>query len=498
MSETTNHGDVERLPKWVWRVLALLSLPTFLLGLSIPFLGPDEPRYAQVAREMMERGDWITPTLAGQHWFEKPPLLYWVEIVCFKMFGVSEFSARLGPALMGLATVICLWLLGRSLGSDYGKWFAIVAASTLGLIVFAHGATTDIVVTFPITAAMVSFFVFDRRKTDGDSGVRLYAPLASLYLFVGLALLGKGLIGILFPFGIVGLYYLLSRRFTPTSFFVSLIWGVPGAAAIAATWYLPMYQRHGWEFVDEFIIKQHFQRFTTNEYQHPQPFYFYLGILPLMMLPWLPLCLGAIWHVIKRLGRSDNNAPLLSSLGIFAACWLAVPLGFFSFSGSKLPGYVLPALPGAVILSGLVVRELALKSKSWACAAAVLAGITMLTVCVLLVTVVPDYARRQSGRQLIAAADEKGYSSAPILIMHSYVYSVEFYATARIEHDPGGKQIRLFGASEVKDAIRRGHGGAVLVLTPSEYLSQLTEDPQLNADLIGANTDGAIVAVSLK
>ncbi|HEV7699210.1 MAG TPA: glycosyltransferase family 39 protein [Pyrinomonadaceae bacterium] len=498
MPETTNRGEIEWPPKWVWWTLAGLSLPTFLLGLSVPFLGPDEPRYAQVAREMMDRRDWITPTLAGRHWFEKPPLLYWVEIACFRIFGVNEFAAHFGPALMGLATVVCLWLLGRSLNIDYGKWLALVATSTLGLIVFAHGATTDIAVTFPMTAALVSFFVFDRRAVDGESVSRLFAPLAALYMFVGLSLLGKGLIGIIFPVAIISLYYLFSRRWPSKTLFVSLIWGLAISTAVAATWYLPMYLRHGWEFIDEFIIKQHFQRFTTNEYQHPQPFYFYLYILPLMVLPWLPLCVAAIVRAIKTVLRQDENSSPASSLTILAICWLAVPLVFFSFSGSKLPGYVLPALPGAVILCGIAVRELASKSKGWAYAGAALAGITMLTISVLLVTIVPNYASCESGRQLIVAADQKGYSSEPVLVMHSYFYNAEFYATTRLDHDARGKQVRLFGTAEVKDEIRRRGGGVVLVLVPNEYLSQLTEDPHLNAESIGSNEDGAIVAVGFR
>ncbi|HEX8734228.1 MAG TPA: phospholipid carrier-dependent glycosyltransferase, partial [Pyrinomonadaceae bacterium] len=98
----------------IWILLAIAVVFIYFFGLDVPLLGPDEPRYAQVAREMCERGDWITPTLGGFEWFEKPSLLYWLEIGAYKIFGVSEFAARFGSALFGLGTVFCLWILGKS------------------------------------------------------------------------------------------------------------------------------------------------------------------------------------------------------------------------------------------------------------------------------------------------------------------------------------------------------------------------------------------------
>ena len=98
----------------IWVILFLVTIFIYFFGLNIPLLGPDEPRYAQVAREMFERGDWITPTLGGVNWFEKPALLYWLQIVSYNIFGVSEFSARFGSAIFGLLTVLSLWIFGRS------------------------------------------------------------------------------------------------------------------------------------------------------------------------------------------------------------------------------------------------------------------------------------------------------------------------------------------------------------------------------------------------
>src|SRR5688572_14712560 len=114
-----------------WWLVAFIGVGLlYMFGLTIPLVGPDEARYAQVAREMFERGDWITPTLGGYNWFEKPAMLYWLQIASYHIFGVSEFAARFGSAFFGLATVGCLWLLGRSIDKDLGNLLAVIAAST--------------------------------------------------------------------------------------------------------------------------------------------------------------------------------------------------------------------------------------------------------------------------------------------------------------------------------------------------------------------------------
>src|SRR5512141_734771 len=178
MPEITKNKLLGR-ERYTWLAFAVLTVFVYFFGLTIPLLGPDEPRYAQVAREMFERGDWITPTLGGFHWFEKPALLYWLEIVSYHVFGVSEFSARFGSALFGLGTILSLWLLGRFVmtadrrsGGSFADWLAVIAASTIGMISFSRGASFDIILTFPITAALCSFFVFDLGDRTGDRSRR--------------------------------------------------------------------------------------------------------------------------------------------------------------------------------------------------------------------------------------------------------------------------------------------------------------------------------------
>ena len=149
----------------VFLPLAIIAFYFYGLG-HLPLVGPDEPRYAQVAREMLLRHDLITPTLGGHNWFEKPALLYWMMMIAFKTFGVSEWSARLPSAVSGLLTIAAVWCVGRQVGrktstgelSDLGFWSALAAATSLGLIVFSRGATFDIVITMTTTWALSFFF----------------------------------------------------------------------------------------------------------------------------------------------------------------------------------------------------------------------------------------------------------------------------------------------------------------------------------------------------
>ena len=481
--------------------VAVLAVFTYFFGLWLPFFGPDEPRYAQVAREMFERGDWVTPMLGGFNWFEKPSLLYWTQIASFNVFGVSEYAARIGPALFGLGTVAALWFIGKSVAtgnSIFAKRLAIIAASTLGILVFARGASFDITITFPVTAAMASYFIFESR-TDKKS---ITFPLVLFYVFVGIALIAKGLIGIVFPYAIVAFYHVLQRRLPSNRLIVSLFWGTALAGVVASTWYLPMYWQNGWKFIDEFFIQHHFQRYTSNKYQHPQPFYFYLWILPLMTLPWMPFFLAAIWKhakaAVQRLRvKTDRDDSQAAQLTTFAFAWMLVPLVFFSFSGSKLPGYILPAVPPAIILASLYLHELTEKSRRWATAISALASAVFLVAIMLLLTAVPRFADADSVSGLMRSAQERGYMDVPVYGLHTVVHSAEFYAAGHLLRESDGKQKKLYSPSEVEAEMRRGGANRCLVLVPLEYLKQLTDSPIVRSEVIRDNGEWVMVGVRL-
>lgn len=465
----------------------------YFAGLNLPLVGPDEPRYAQVAREMFLRGDLVTPTLGGYHWFEKPALLYWLEIASYSLFGVTEFAARFGSALFGLGTIVSLWIFGKHANEsdEFPYWLAFIGASTVGLIAFAHGASFDIILTFPMTAAMVSYFVYDKTRRT--------TPLVGFYFFIGLALLAKGLIGIVFPFAIVAFYHLLVWNAPTRKLIISVVWGTPLAAAIAGSWYLPMYMRHGYEFIDQFFIQHHFQRFTSNKYLHPQPFHFFFWVLPLMTIPWLPFFLAALWGVAKQfLNATADRKSTRYRLQIFALSWIAVPLVFFSFSGSKLPGYILPAVPAAIILAATFIYDFVRKGSYRRLAILSTAGVTLALVAIAAFFIAPRFAETDSVKGLLAAANERGYSDSRVIMLHGISHNAEFYAPGRIVRDPDGKQRRFPGPYDVLENLQHNPGEPALVIVPMEYLSQLLGSDLMRSELIKENGEVALVLVREK
>lgn len=337
----------------MWLLLsAAIGIVYFYGAGTMPLVGPDEPRYAQVAREMFERGDFVTPTLGGLTWFEKPALLYWLMIAGFNLFGVNEWAARLPAALAGVLTVAAVAWLARRVEREVGddaQHFALVAtsiaASSLGLIVFAHAASFDVIITAAVAWTLAFFFAAD-RATDARERRRM---LCGMYACVGLGLLAKGLVGSVIPAFVVALYFLIQRRLPARAMWSSLAWGTLVAVLVAGVWYAPVIREHGQAFINEFFIQHHFARYTSNKYRHPQRFYFYLPITLLLALPWT-LCLVATLAQVR--GWSWRGIDARSRLRVFAFVWLVAPVLFFSVSGSKLPGYVLPALPGAALLIG--------------------------------------------------------------------------------------------------------------------------------------------------
>ncbi|HEY6047145.1 MAG TPA: glycosyltransferase family 39 protein, partial [Pyrinomonadaceae bacterium] len=346
--------STSKLAKRGWLLLFLAIAAFYLYGLGfLPLVGPDEPRYAQIAREMYIRRDFVTPTLGGRPWFEKPPLLYWMMMGSYRLFGISEFSARLGPALCGLATAAFVWWIARRAvnsrpcddkNSEFPQWSALVFLSSLGAIIFSRAASFDIVLTMTLTGALASFFAWHTGRVAGSQPRdRL---LLAFYFFIGLSLLAKGLVGPVIGFTIIGVYFTLRREWSGT-FLKSIWWGALIIVATAGLWYGPMIYRHGWLFFNQFIVQHHFARFFTNKYHHPQPFYFYLPILALFSVPWTVFLVGSVSSMQFRDLRDDSARSRLRQFSIIVIALVVLP---FSLSGSKLAGYILPAMPAAALL----------------------------------------------------------------------------------------------------------------------------------------------------
>ncbi|HKQ99810.1 MAG TPA: glycosyltransferase family 39 protein [Pyrinomonadaceae bacterium] len=529
------------LAKRSWLVFLIAAAVFYLYGLGhLPLVGPDEPRYAEVAREMYLRGDYVTPTLGGHTWFEKPALLYWMMIGGYRLFGVSEWAARLGPAISGLLTIFLIYWMGRRSehdateedGTGRGLWSGVALASSAGLIAFSRAASFDVVVTMTMTAALACFFVSESESEDK----RRRLLLAAFYAAVGVSLLAKGLVGIVVPFGVIGLYYLMRREWPRKAVILSGLWGIPLVLSVAAIWYGPVIARHGWTFVDEFFIQHHFARFVSNKYRHPQPIYFYLPIMALLTLPWVAFLVAELIGARRWRWREKN---VKSRLRVFALAWLVVPVAFFSFSGSKLPGYVLPALPGAMLLAGerlrrfvrgaggeglmratgTVLLTLALGAVVYAvrtgevttaCALLIAAPLILASIAAIalkgrralraelvysamfiatalaLNCVAGRIGQQYAVRDLMRLADARGYGSAPVFYMLEGERTAEFYAGGRLGYRPDGEPYRFDGAFEVADAAR-AKGGTALVLIPTIWERQLTGYAAIETEVIGRN-----------
>ena len=553
--------QLSTLAKRAWLLLFIGIAAFYFWGLGfLPLVGPDEPRYAEVAREMLARRDFITPTLGGLPWFEKPPLLYWMMMLSYSVLGVNEYAARIGTAACGLLTAVFVYWLGNSIGktreakhgsesdSAIGRWVALVWLSSLGAIGFSRGATFDIVLTMTIAGALTCFFVNEVSTRGASNKVqRQTLLLIGFYVFAGLSLLAKGLIGFVIIFGVITLYPVIRREWPRRSFVTSLIWGVPLALAVAGIWYGPMIAKHGWTFINQFFVQHHFARFVTNKYHHPGPFYFYLPVLVGLALPWT-IVLGASLISTRRWRWQGTSG--LDRLRVFALVWLIVPLVFFSFSGSKLGGYILPGLPPVAVLVGerivcwyreqrgqralrltgillLVVvlaaiwythRRLHLNFAVTGLSAVTLIAtgalaivrpqlrgklflaisiVTVLTAGIALRLVAPAMARSQSVRDLLATANARGFSNIPIVQLHTIERSAEFYGSGRITYGTDGEPVKFEGAWQVADAARRNHG-MVLCLVPADLASQLKTLPQLKVELIADNGRVVLVLVQVK
>jgi 4-amino-4-deoxy-L-arabinose transferase-like glycosyltransferase len=465
------------LAKRVYLLLFAIIIAFYLYGLGkLPLLGPDEPRYAQVAREMFLTGDLITPTLGHHTWFEKPALLYWMIAGSFKVFGVNEWAARFGPALCGLLTIAAVWFVGREIDREeprgFAFWSVVVTGSCLGLIVFSRAASFDVVITMTATWSLAFFLLHELRNR------RRF--LAGFYVFVGLSLLAKGLVGIVIPFGVVGLYYVLRRAWPSRSVILSLFWGMPLALAVSAIWYGPVIARHGWTFIDEFFVQHHFARYVSNKYHHPQPIYFYPVIILMLALPWTSYLIAALAKVRSWKWRGGDS---LSIARVFSLAWLLLPIVFFSFSGSKLPGYVLPAIPAiALLVSDRLTR---IFNPRWPL---IIAGATLVLVVIVLNVGAARYANRESVRDLLLMADTRGYAGAPVLAQRSDDRSAEFYAYPRVVYGPGGEPV-TFDEITVDEA--RARGRKLVVMISIEYVENVRGVKTI--EIIGDNGKTAVL-----
>jgi 4-amino-4-deoxy-L-arabinose transferase-like glycosyltransferase len=326
-------------------VLLLVAFCGFLFfyGLgAFGLLGADEPRYAQIAREMLERSDWITPTLQGKAWLEKPVLYYWQAMLSFRVAGVSDQTARLPAAFDATVLIGAIYLFLRRFRPGSELDGALITASCAGVIGFARAAATDMPLAAAFSIALLAWYAWYES--------RRHIYLAAFYIALALGTLAKGPVAPALSAVIIFLFVAVKRdwRAIPRT-----LW-IPGIAvylAVMLPWYIAVQMRNP-EFFRFFILEHNLARFSQDVYHHHQPFWFYLPVFLLAMMPWTLVLILAVVERVRLFwaeGKQAFSSPE-ASWPLFLLIWMLVPVLFFSASQSKLPGYILPAVPAGALL----------------------------------------------------------------------------------------------------------------------------------------------------
>jgi 4-amino-4-deoxy-L-arabinose transferase-like glycosyltransferase len=311
---------------------------------------------------MTETGDWVTPRLYGQPWFEKPTLYYWAAAIGFRLHLPAEWAARLPSAFAALAAAIAIgWLGWKHYGGsdDWSRAPWLLAptmfCTSVAAIGFARAATPDMLFAAAITLAMACAASVLRR----DGAVRVLdsipahnqqrdlVTLALFGAFLGLGVLAKGPAAAILAGGAIGIWALATRKWR-AAFRLGHPVGIAAFCLVALPWYVVCALRNP-DFLNVFVFQHNFERYLTPMFQHQQPFWFFGPITILALLPWTVFLFGCLQEGL-RLWREKSWA---ASPGFFFACWAIFPIVFFSCSQSKLPSYILPAVPAFALISCL-------------------------------------------------------------------------------------------------------------------------------------------------
>ena len=363
-----------RLPPWagVCEVAFFLLFTIFFLTYGLtPFLGgdglglvgADEPRYAQIAHEMLDRVDsapnlidklsaCVTPYLYGHPWLEKPALYYWRAMFVFQDFGVHDWSARLPSTSFAFFMVALIYLHMRRFRPGGHLDAALITVSCAGIIGFSRGASTDMQMAAPLAIGLLGWYAW----YETDSKFWLF----DIYFFTGVATLAKGPVAPFLAIVIVAAFAFLRREWSILR--RSFWWpGVVLYFAMVLPWFIAV-QYQNPTFFREFFLEHNLERFATDRYQHVQPVWYYLVVVILAMMPWTVIAVRALIDGILtsvaewRLRHSRKSTPCANRPGDafpeFLVLWALIPIVFFSFSKSKLPGYILPSIPPLAILPG--------------------------------------------------------------------------------------------------------------------------------------------------
>jgi 4-amino-4-deoxy-L-arabinose transferase-like glycosyltransferase len=316
---------------------------------------PDEGRYAEIPREMLASGDWITPRLNGLKYFEKPPLQYWLTALSFQAFGPDEWTARLAPAVLGF---LALAFTGYAASVLWGRRAGLLTAASLASnwIFYLGGQylTLDMSVSAFLSFSLSSFLLAQREQAPPRERT---GWMLAAWSGMALAVLSKGLIGIVLP-GLSMLAYTIWTRDLRIWSRLSIRYGLPLFLVIVLPWFI-LVQQHNPEFLHFFFIREHLERFALSAHQRPGAWWYYLPILVIGLMPWTP----ALLHEAVTARWWKNSAAAARTVAgfrtdRFCIAWAMSVIVFFSISHSKLPAYVLPAIPAIAMLLGARLREL--------------------------------------------------------------------------------------------------------------------------------------------
>ena len=332
-------------------------------GDGLGLVGADEPRYAQIAHEMLNRFEsahtlkdhlsaCVTPYLYGHPWLEKPALYYWRAMFVFRDFGVHDWTARVPAATFAFIMVVLIYLHMRRFRPGGHLDAALITAACAAIIGFSRSASTDMQMAAPLAIGLLGWYAW----YETDSKFWLF----DIYFFTGVATLAKGPVAPFLAIVIVAAFAFLRRDW---SILRRSFWW-PGALlylAMVLPWFIAV-QHQNPTFFREFFLQHNLERFATNRYEHQQPFWYYLVVVLLALMPWTVIAVRALIDGIHttwcewRVRRSSLCKPCAGQPGDafpeFLVLWALIPIVFFSCSQSKLPGYILPSIPPITILTG--------------------------------------------------------------------------------------------------------------------------------------------------
>ena len=362
------------VPAWMsilW--LLLIGWLAFFRNLgSTGLIDETEPLFAEAARQMIVRGDWVTPFFDGETRFDKPALVYWLMAIGYQILGVNPWAVRLPSAIaaMGLIVLGFYTLLSFGLPTTPSphhpnspsphplippNWLtaglgAALMALNLETILWARTGVSDMLLTGCMGGALLAFFLGYAQPSRSAVQARWYLVF---YVLTALAVLTKGPIGVVLPVLIIGSFLLYLGNALEVLREMRLLLGSLLMAAIALPWYVLVIRANGWTYINSFFGYHNFERFTSVVNHHAAPWYFYFLVVLLGFAPWslyLPVAMMRL-QFWRRSGWQNSDRS--TQLGLFALFWFVGVFGFFTISVTKLPSYVLPLMPAAAILVAL-------------------------------------------------------------------------------------------------------------------------------------------------